>query len=48
VLDYSAKGAIPTRETRILRPTTAVEGGLEQVLELSTDPFATTYQPAKS
>ncbi|HEU4425787.1 MAG TPA: ABC transporter substrate-binding protein [Pilimelia sp.] len=47
-LDYSTKGGIPTRETRILRPTAGVEGGLEQVAELATDPFATSYQPAKS
>jgi ABC-type branched-subunit amino acid transport system substrate-binding protein len=47
-LDYSTPGGIPTRETRILRPSATVEGGLEQVRPLATDPFALTYQPAVS
>jgi len=47
-LDYSKRGGIPTRETRILKPTVAVEGGLEQVQDLATDPFATGYEPAKA
>jgi ABC-type branched-subunit amino acid transport system substrate-binding protein len=47
-LDYSTPGGIPTRETRILKPSVTVEGGLEQVQPLATDPFAVTYQPAQS
>jgi len=45
-LDYSKQGGIPTRETRILKPSASVEGGLEEVQGPSTDPFASTYQPA--
>jgi ABC-type branched-subunit amino acid transport system substrate-binding protein len=45
-LDYSKQGGIPTRETRILKPSATVEGGLEEVRGPSTDPFATIYQPA--
>jgi ABC-type branched-subunit amino acid transport system substrate-binding protein len=44
-LDYSEPGGIPTRETRILKPNGTVEGGLEQVQDLSTDPFAANYYP---
>jgi ABC-type branched-subunit amino acid transport system substrate-binding protein len=44
-LDYSEQGGIPTRETRILKPNATVEGGLEQVQDLSTDPFAAEYNP---
>jgi len=47
-LDYSTPGGIPTRETRILKPNATVEGGLEEVEPLSTDPFAATYQPNQS
>jgi ABC-type branched-subunit amino acid transport system substrate-binding protein len=47
-LDYSKQGGIPTRETRILKPSATVEGGLEQVQGPFTDPFATIYQPANA
>lgn len=45
-LDYSQQGGIPTRQTRILKPDATVDGGLTQVQEPSTEPFATTYQPS--
>jgi ABC-type branched-subunit amino acid transport system substrate-binding protein len=45
-LDYSKQGGIPTRQTRILKPSATVEGGLEQIQAPSTDPLATTYQPS--
>jgi ABC-type branched-subunit amino acid transport system substrate-binding protein len=44
-LDYSQPGGIPTRQTRILKPSATVEGGLEQVQDLATDPFAAAYDP---
>jgi ABC-type branched-subunit amino acid transport system substrate-binding protein len=47
-LDYSRPGGIPTRQTRVLKPNSTVEGGLELVDDLGTDPFAATYQPATS
>ena len=43
-LDYSKTGAIPTRQTRILKPDATVEGGLAQVQDLAADDFAIEYQ----
>jgi len=37
-------GAIPSRQTRILKPDAAVEGGLAQVRDLTADDFALEYQ----
>ena len=43
-LDLSKVGGIPSRQTRILRPNAAVEGGLEQVQDLAADDFAVEYR----
>jgi ABC-type branched-subunit amino acid transport system substrate-binding protein len=43
-LDLSRTGGIPSRQTRILKPNAAQEGGLEQVQDLSADDFAVEYQ----
>ncbi|OLE21665.1 MAG: hypothetical protein AUG44_26900 [Actinobacteria bacterium 13_1_20CM_3_71_11] len=43
-LDYGKTGAIPTRQTRILKPDATVEGGLAQVQDLAADDFAIEYQ----
>lgn len=44
-LDYGTQGGIPTRQTRILKPDAAVEGGLTEVRAPFTEPLAATYQP---
>jgi hypothetical protein len=43
-LDLSKTGGIPSRQTRVLKPNAAVEGGLEQVQDLASDDFALEYQ----
>jgi ABC-type branched-subunit amino acid transport system substrate-binding protein len=43
-LDYSKPGGIPARETRILKPNSATEGGLDTVQDLIAEPFALEFR----
>jgi ABC-type branched-subunit amino acid transport system substrate-binding protein len=43
VLDYTKAGAIPARQSYILKPSATAEGGLEQVADLFSAPSAATY-----
>ncbi len=44
-LDYSKPGQIPARKVYVVKPDSTVPGGLTQVQDLFSAPFATTYTP---
>jgi ABC-type branched-subunit amino acid transport system substrate-binding protein len=46
-LDYSKPGAIPARQTYVLRPDSTSPGGLTQVADLFAASLAQSYTPAK-